>query len=78
MFEWIEELMEATGCDWETAARMYDSEHNPDYNPDDYDDPEGCNACWNEDEFIETYEDDPYVQDGWHQQDIIDSYRRER
>ena len=21
MFEWIKELMEATGCDWDTAAR---------------------------------------------------------
>ena len=24
MFEWIEELMEATGCDWETAAESQD------------------------------------------------------
>lgn len=37
MFEWIEELMEATGCDWDTAAREYDYYHNPDYNADDYD-----------------------------------------
>lgn len=37
MFEWIENLMEATGCDWETAAREYDATHNPDYNADDYD-----------------------------------------
>jgi len=37
MFEWIEELMEATGCDWDTAAREYDAMHNPDYNADDYD-----------------------------------------
>lgn len=37
MFEWIEELMEETGCDWETAAREYDAIHNPDYNADDYD-----------------------------------------
>lgn len=29
-------------------------------------------------DFIEAYEDDPLVQDGWHQQDIIDMYRRER
>lgn len=29
--------MEATGCDWETAAREYDYQHNPDYNADDYD-----------------------------------------
>lgn len=29
--------MEATGCDWDTAAREYDAMHNPDYNPDDYD-----------------------------------------
>lgn len=28
--------------------------------------------------FMEAYEDDPLVQDGWHQQDIIDMYRRER
>lgn len=40
MFEWIEELMEATGCDWETAAREYDAAHNPDYSADDYDDPD--------------------------------------
>ena len=37
MFEWIENYMEMFDCDWETAARMYDYEHNPDYNPDDYD-----------------------------------------
>ena len=29
--------MEATGCDWETAAREYDAAFNPDYNADDYD-----------------------------------------
>jgi len=40
MFDWIEALMEATGCDWETAAREYDAAHNPDYSADDYDDPE--------------------------------------
>ena len=28
--------------------------------------------------FIEDYENDPMVQYGWHQQDIIDMYRRER
>lgn len=37
MFEWIEELMEATGCDWDTAAQEYDATHNSDYNADDYD-----------------------------------------
>jgi hypothetical protein len=30
MFEWIEALMEATGCDWDTVAREYD------YDPEDY------------------------------------------
>lgn len=29
-------------------------------------------------EFIEDYESDPMVQEGWRQQDIIDMYRRER
>lgn len=29
-------------------------------------------------QFIEDYEDDPIVQYGWHQEDIIDMYRRER
>jgi hypothetical protein len=28
--------------------------------------------------FYEDYNNDPIVQDGWHQQDIIDMYRRER
>lgn len=28
--------------------------------------------------FFESYYNDPFVQEGWHQQDIIDSYRRER
>lgn len=37
MFEWIEKFMEAFGCDWDTAAREYDYQHNPDYNADDYD-----------------------------------------
>ena len=36
MFEWIENLMEATGCDWDTAAREYDYFHNP-YSAEDYD-----------------------------------------
>ena len=31
-----------------------------------------------QEQFIEDYENDPLVQDGWHQQDIIDMYRRER
>ena len=37
MFEWIERLMEATGCDWDTAAREYHATHDPNYDPDDYD-----------------------------------------
>lgn len=37
MFDWIEELMEATGCDWETAAREYNAMFNPNYSADDYD-----------------------------------------
>ena len=36
MFEWIEALMETTGCDWDTAAREYDYYHNPNYNADNY------------------------------------------
>ena len=28
--------------------------------------------------FVEDYYNDPIVQDGWHQQDIIDMYRMER
>ncbi len=36
MFDWIDEFIEATGCDWETAAREYDYYHNPDYDPEDY------------------------------------------
>lgn len=31
-----------------------------------------------EEDFFEAYENDPVVQEGWHQQDIIDMYRRER
>ena len=38
MFDWIDDFMEATGCDWETAAREYDYYHNPDYSAEDYDD----------------------------------------
>ena len=37
MFEWIEEFVAATGCNWETAAREYDYYHNPNYSADDYD-----------------------------------------
>lgn len=37
MFEWIENFMEAFGCDWDTVAREYDYYHNPDYSADDYD-----------------------------------------
>lgn len=37
MFEWVEALMDATGCDWDTAAREYDYAFNPDYDADDYD-----------------------------------------
>ena len=29
-------------------------------------------------QFLEAYENNPEVQYGWHQQDIIDMYRRER
>lgn len=59
MFDWIEELMEATGCDWETAAREYMREHDPDYCADDYD-------CPDEYHYEEPYEDydmgfDPYM-----------------
>ena len=36
MFEWIENYMDAFGCDWETAARECDYEHNPDYDAEDY------------------------------------------
>lgn len=31
-----------------------------------------------EEAFMESYENDPVVQEGWHQQDVIDMYRRER
>ena len=36
MFDWIDDFMEATGCDWATAAREYDCLRNPDYDPEDY------------------------------------------
>ena len=29
-------------------------------------------------DFIEAYENNPIVQEGWRQQDLIDMYRRER
>lgn len=29
-------------------------------------------------DFIERYENDPMVNEGWAQQDLIDMYRRER
>lgn len=29
--EWIKELMDATGCDYETALRVYNVVHNTDY-----------------------------------------------
>ena len=36
-------------------------------------------ACEEEHErFLEEYENDPIVQAGWAQQDVIDMYRRER
>lgn len=31
-----------------------------------------------QEDFIGAYENDPLVQEGWHQQDVIDMYRRER
>lgn len=38
MFAWIESYMEATGCDWETAAREYHFQHHPEtYCADEYD-----------------------------------------
>lgn len=38
MFEWCEKLMEATGCDLETAMREYHATVHPEtYNADDYD-----------------------------------------
>lgn len=38
MFEWIENFMAETGCDWDTAAREYHYYTHPEtYNADDYD-----------------------------------------
>lgn len=38
MFEWCEKLMEATGCDLETAMREYHAMVHPEtYDADDYD-----------------------------------------
>lgn len=38
MFDWCEKLMEATGCDMETAMREYYAEFFPDdYDAEDYD-----------------------------------------
>lgn len=37
MFEWIEQFMQDFDCDFETAAREYDYQHNPNYSADDYD-----------------------------------------
>ena len=37
MFDWIDELMDATGCSYETALREYDAAHNPNYDAADYD-----------------------------------------
>lgn len=42
ILERIDELMEQ-GMDEETASRIADSEFNPNYDPDDYDDPQGLN-----------------------------------
>lgn len=40
MFEWCENLMEATNCDLETAMREYTYMMHPEsYDPDDYDQP---------------------------------------
>lgn len=44
--ERIEELMDQ-GMDEDTACRIADSEFNPNYDPDDYDDPMGYNKHWN-------------------------------
>lgn len=35
-------------------------------------------AAEEEEQFLEDYYNDPEVQAGWHQQDIIDMRRRER
>ena len=49
MLDWIEEYMEAFGCDWETAARMYHMEFDPDYCPEDYEDTESAPEDYPED-----------------------------
>lgn len=37
MLDFIEDMMEATGCDWETAAREYYAMmYEDDYYPEDY------------------------------------------
>lgn len=42
MLEFVEELMDM-GLDEETALREYNAMFNPEYDPDDYDDPYGAN-----------------------------------
>ena len=42
ILEFVEELMDM-GIDEETAFREYDAMFNPEYNPDDYDDPDRTN-----------------------------------
>ena len=38
MLDWIENMMEATGCDWDTAAReYYYATHPEDYEPEGQD-----------------------------------------
>ena len=37
----------------------------------------GRAEAYAEEQFYEDYYNDPVVQYGWHQQDIIDMYRRE-
>ena len=37
MLDWIERFMDATGCDWDTAAREYQAIFRSDsYEPEDY------------------------------------------
>lgn len=37
MYEWIEGLMEETGCDWETAVKEYNKAFWPeDYEPEEH------------------------------------------
>ena len=42
ILEFVEELMDM-GLDEETALREYNAMFNPEYDPDDYDDPYGAN-----------------------------------